>query len=61
MGEAMGRYREMVESLRPIGRAVVAFSGGVDSTLLLVAAREALGDSACRHRAEQTVSRAGAC
>jgi uncharacterized protein len=34
------KYRELKERLLRLGRAAVAFSGGVDSLLLLVAARE---------------------
>ena len=40
------KYRRLVEILGGVGGAVVAFSGGVDSTLLLVAAREAMGERA---------------
>ncbi len=43
---AKAKYRKLLELLRATGGAVVAFSGGVDSTLLLAAAREALGDRA---------------
>ncbi|MBR1560435.1 MAG: ATP-dependent sacrificial sulfur transferase LarE [Clostridia bacterium] len=38
------KYSELLERLESFGSAVVAFSGGVDSTFLLYAAREALGD-----------------
>ncbi len=40
---AEDKYRRLLESLRALDGAVVAYSGGVDSTLLLFAAHEALG------------------
>jgi len=37
-------YKRLLNNLRKLNHAAVAFSGGTDSTLLLWAAREALGD-----------------
>jgi uncharacterized protein len=41
-----GKRERAVERLRSLGSALVAYSGGVDSALLLALAREALGDGA---------------
>lgn len=40
------KYDDMLAQLRAMEHVAVAFSGGVDSVLLLVAAHEALGDDA---------------
>lgn len=39
------KYINLINYLKELGRVVLAFSGGVDSTFLLKAAREALGDN----------------
>ena len=38
------KYTALQRRLRQLGRAAVAFSGGVDSTFLLKAAHDLLGD-----------------
>lgn len=39
------KYNELIKYLKGLGKVVLAFSGGVDSTFLLKAAKEALGDN----------------
>jgi uncharacterized protein len=42
--ETAARWQRLLDELRRLPGAVVAFSGGVDSSVLLAAAHEALGD-----------------
>jgi uncharacterized protein len=42
---ALDKYNHLLEDLKKMGKAAVAFSGGVDSAFLLHAAKEALGDN----------------
>ncbi|HLG23356.1 MAG TPA: ATP-dependent sacrificial sulfur transferase LarE [Candidatus Nanoarchaeia archaeon] len=44
--ELMKKYGNLKESLRSIGNAIVAFSGGVDSALVLKVAHDILGENA---------------
>lgn len=39
------KYNELIKYLKSLGRVVLAFSGGVDSTFLLKASKEALGNN----------------
>ena len=39
------KYNELIKYLKGLGKVVLAFSGGVDSTFLLRVAKEALGDN----------------
>ena len=38
------KYEKLQKRLKEMGRLVVSFSGGVDSTFLLAVAREVIGD-----------------
>ncbi len=40
----IGKYEQLKQLFRTMGRVLVAYSGGVDSSLLLKVAREVLGD-----------------
>ncbi|MCB2358558.1 ATP-dependent sacrificial sulfur transferase LarE [Clostridium estertheticum] len=39
------KYNELIKYIKGLGKVVLAFSGGVDSTFLLKVAKEALGDN----------------
>lgn len=39
------KYRDLINYLKQLNKVVIAFSGGVDSTFLVKAAKEALGDN----------------
>lgn len=44
MNEMEQKYQKLKDSIKKLGSAIVAFSGGIDSTLVLKIAHEVLGD-----------------
>ena len=44
MSDLEVKYQKLLDYLKGLESVAVAFSGGVDSTFLLAAAKEALGD-----------------
>ena len=44
--ELYQRYEQLKKSIKKLGSAIVAFSGGIDSTLVLKIAHNLLGDKA---------------
>ena len=51
------KYNELKSMMNGFGSVAVAFSGGVDSTFLLYAAKEALGDQMIGCVSEFTIQR----
>lgn len=45
MSDLEVKYQKLLDYLKGLESVAVAFSGGVDSTFLLAAAKEALGDN----------------
>jgi len=43
LASGSSRYEDLLAAVRPYGRVVVAYSGGIDSTLVVKAAADALG------------------
>ena len=44
--EQIAKYNKLLDYLKALGSVAVAYSSGVDSTFLLFAAKEALGEKA---------------
>ena len=52
---AIEKYNKLVSNLRAFNKVAVSFSGGVDSTFLLYAAKEALGENVIAITANSSV------